>query len=577
MAASGVVAAPTPDPGFWERRLAPFLEKYYLLLCVVVVAVACFRIISTYEALSLTNDEPAHFACGMEFLANHSYTRQTQEESLFYEQPPLSRVFQALGPYLAGARPQPGFPFMTEEAYAIITRSGNSDRTIFLMRLGNLPFFLLACAVICVWASRAFGKPVAVLALTLFTLLPPVLADAGVATTDFALAATMGAAFVSGIAWAEKPTWFRSLLFGCFTGLAILSKFTAIGYLPAALFLSLIGYWMVHRPGPSELWGLFKRYAPKFGLAAVLAVLVIWAGYCFSFGPIEVHSLHTSIRVPAPEFFKGIREAVQHDQRGHTDYLLGRFSRNGWWYYFPVALLVKVPIAFLILLALGAFTCLKERRRAGFLIPVAFSIGILIPAIQGRIDIGIRHIDPIFLGLSIVSAIGLRQVLQFTRATLVPVLGAGALMAWMTVSGAVHHPDYFMYFNEFAGSDPARILVDSNYDWGQDYRLLSRRLKELGVKEFWLATWFTADESHFRNLQPLYGLPMVRKVDDFVPAPGWTVVSPTYDKSLRFWSRGGDPTPAWYDRETPREHVGALQLFYVPPEQVPPSRGGGAP
>ena len=569
-------AAQTPSRGFWERTLAPFLEEYYLLLCFLLVIVACFRIISTYNALSLTNDEPSHFATGMEFIANHVYALQRQEESLFYEQPPLSRSLVALGPYLAGARPQAGFSRMTDEGYAIIVRSGNIDRTIFLMRLGNLSFFLLACVVICIWASRAFGKPVAVLALMLFTLLPPVLADTGVATTDIALAATAGAAFVAGIAWAEKPTWFRSLLFGFFAALAILSKFTALGYLPAALFLALIAHWTLHWPGWRGLWGSFKRYAPMFALAGIVTLLVIWAGYWFSFGVIEVHRLRTSLRVPAPELFAGIRVALQHDQRGHTDYLLGKFSRTGWWYYFPVALLVKLPIAFLILLALGSFMCLRERRRAGYLLPVAFSLGVLIPAMQSRIDVGIRHIEPIFIGLSIISAVGLRQLLQWSRTTLVWALSAGALMTWMTISGAVHHPDYFTYFNEFALGDPARILVDSNYDWAQDYKLLSRRLNELGVTEFWLATSWPADGSHFRNLQPLNGLPTVKKANDFVASPGWTVVSPTYDKSTRFTADGSSRTPFWYDLVTPRERVGALMLYYMPADKAPPSRGAGS-
>jgi hypothetical protein len=573
---SRVGAEQTPGPVFWERRLVPFLEGYYLLLCFLLVAVACFRIISTYNALSLTNDEPAHFASGMEFIANHVYALQKQEESFFYEQPPLSRAVEALGPYLAGARPQAGFSRMTDEGYAIIVRSGNIDRTIFLMRLGNLSFFLLACVVICVWASRAFGKPVAVLALTLFTLLPPVLADAGVATTDVALAATVGAAFVGGIAWAEKPTWFRSLLLGFFTALAILSKFTALGYVPAALSLALIAHWTFHWPGWSGLWGSVKRYAPMFALAAVVTLLVIWAGYWFSIGAVEVHSRQMSLRVPAPALFDGIRVALQHDQQGHTDYLLGKFSRTGWWYYFPVALLVKLPIAFLILLALGSFTCLRERRRVGYLLPIAFSLGILIPAMQGRIDIGIRHIEPIFIGLSIISAVGLRQLLQWSRTTLVSALSSGALMTWMTISGAVHHPDYFTYFNEFALRDPARILVDSNYDWGQDYKLLSRRLNELGVTEFWLATSWPADGSHFRNLQSLDRLPTAKKANDFVPSPGWTVVSPTYDRSVRFWAYGGNWTPFWYDRATPRERVGALMLYYTPADNAPPPRDAGA-
>src|ERR1035437_629652 len=68
------------------------------------------------------------------------------------------------------------------------------------------------------WARHHFGNTAAVLATGLFTLLPPVLAHAGLATTDMALAACLGAAFFSLVLWAEKPTLPRTLLLGAAAG-----------------------------------------------------------------------------------------------------------------------------------------------------------------------------------------------------------------------------------------------------------------------------------------------------------------------------------------------------------------------
>jgi hypothetical protein len=180
-------------PGFWDNRLAPFLEKYCVVLCLCLVGIAGVRVISTYPALSLTADEPLHLACGMEYVASHEYTMETLH-------PPLARAFEALGPYLDGSRPF-GLSRTREEGLTILAHSRAFDRTVFLMRLGNLPFFLLACLVVCAWAWRMFGKPIAVLATGLFTLLPTMLADAGLATTDMALGATVGAAFLAAILW----------------------------------------------------------------------------------------------------------------------------------------------------------------------------------------------------------------------------------------------------------------------------------------------------------------------------------------------------------------------------------------
>ena len=65
--------------------------------------------------------------------------------------------------------------------------------------------------------------------------------------------------------------------------------------------------------------------------------------------------------LPAPEFFDGIRAAMFHNQNGHPAYLLGQFGTHGWWYYFPVALAVKTPLAFLALLGLGVYVCWRRR------------------------------------------------------------------------------------------------------------------------------------------------------------------------------------------------------------------------
>jgi hypothetical protein len=59
-----------------------------------------------------------------------------------------------------------------------------------------------------------------------------------------------------------------------------------------------------------------------------------------------------SFRVPAPEFISGIEAVLKHNQRGHVSYLLGVRNVGGFWYYYPLALAVKTPLAMLVLLAL---------------------------------------------------------------------------------------------------------------------------------------------------------------------------------------------------------------------------------
>ena len=89
-----------------------------------------------------------------------------------------------------------------------------------LARLGILPFFLLACAMVFLWGNR-IGGPLAALAATFcFTTIPPVLAHAGLVTTDMAATAfTAAGAYVGpalggtagpaahGRCWASRWGW----------------------------------------------------------------------------------------------------------------------------------------------------------------------------------------------------------------------------------------------------------------------------------------------------------------------------------------------------------------------------------
>jgi hypothetical protein len=298
----------------------------------------------------------------------------------------------------------------------------------------------------------------------------------------------------------------------------------------------------------------------------------MWAAYWFSFGPISGHH----ILVPAPEYFEGIRTAINYNRGGHMSYLLGHRQTTGWWYYFPVALSVKTPIAFLILVVIGAVVCCRRRASVRYLLPLAFVLGVLAPSMSGHINIGIRHIAPAYLGLSIIAALGLMQLLESDRFRLASSWAAVALLLWMIVSVAIQHPDYLGYFNAFAGKHPENILVDSNYDWGQDLKLLSTRLRQLKADHITLGSLDGAQRNNYRR--DWYGMPPVLDIDDEKPTPGWTAVSASYDKSYRFFLRKrlNLPTP-WYEKIAPTERLGPYSLYYIPSVDETPRQNGTHP
>ncbi|MGH6983719.1 MAG: ArnT family glycosyltransferase [Stellaceae bacterium] len=278
-----------------------------------------------------------------------------------------------------------------------------------LARLGTLAFLLLATGVIWRWSRDLGGELTGLCALALFLTLPPVLAHAGLATADMAVAATFGLAVLAAIRWLERPDLGRSLALGAAGALMILSKFTVFLFFPAAL-LPVLSWrlWIDgHKRRPTRVW----LYGTAFVVLA--AVMVIWGGYRFSVGSLGYEpalvgqqivttvahpstGLAASIAklpiYPAHEFFRGIFDTSRRVDAHHDPvFLLGHLSQGGLWYFFPVDLLAKTPLPFLIAAALG-IVMLMQRSRAlrdwRIAAPAFAAIGVLAGSMASPVDFG---------------------------------------------------------------------------------------------------------------------------------------------------------------------------------------------
>ena len=538
------------------------------VLVAACLAVGVGRIVATYRVFNQTWDEPAHVAAGMEWLDRGRYTYEPLH-------PPLARVMEALGPRLAGIR-SAGQANVWLEGNAILYAGGRYDRNLALARLGVLPFFLLATLVVYAWARRLGGAPAAVSAVVLFTTLPPVLAHAGIATTDMAVTATIALAALCLIRWLEQPTRGRSLLLGLALGLALLSKLSALIFLPAAGVAIVLcrrgerSREAAPRTGPSRTTRLRLTYAA--------ALLTIWAGYRFSLGPLiapaaggtaaapaapappVLDRLARAPVFPAPALFEGLGQLAAKNRAGHKSYLLGEVRTTGWWYFFPVALAVKTPLPFLLLVAAGVIATWRrlsgaERRRQ--LEPAAIAFAILLVCLPSRINIGLRHVLPMYPFLSVMAGLGAVALWRAPRAILVAPAMATLLVGWQLVASVRTHPDYLAYFNELAGSHPERILVDSDLDDGQDLKRLADTLRARRVAAVSLAYAGSATVAE-------HGLPPIHWLEPHRPVTGWVAAS-LYSLKLGSLDRPGHDDFAWIDRYRPVAQVGrSIRLYYIP-------------
>jgi len=260
---------------------------------------------------------------------------------------------------------------------------------------------------------------------------------------------------------------------------------------------------------------------------------------------------------------------LRHIEDGHNAYLLGEHRDRGWWYFFPVALMVKTPIAVLILVGSGLVFLGRRREQQPYweaFVPVFAAAGILLVCLPSPINLGVRHILPIYPLLAVIGGFGVVELTGVRRWG--PAL-VGSLLLWLAFSAAVAHPHYLAYFNELAGSEPERILVGSDLDWGQDLGLLSDALRERGVKEVTLGYFGSADVTR-------HNLPRVRPLTLDQPSAGWVAVSLTTLKMQRAKLRGTMPRAfSWLDDYRPVARVGkSILLYFVSPLPQAPGQGG---
>ena len=347
------------------------------LLLVIVIGAA--RIVSTYKVFNQTFDEAEYLACGMEWVDLGQY-------QLGPEQPPLARIFMAIGPYLDGSR----FTYSggSEGEGNEILYATNYWRTLALARCGILPFFILACLMVWFWTKHLFGRTTALVAVLLFSNIPPILGHSGVATTDMAAAATLASALYAVTLYLETPTWRRGVLLGLALAAAVVSKFSNVAFFSVSLLLLVLF---------RALWNRrFSLRSPRVhwrhGAACIAVVVVaIWSVYRFARDPVivpgrDLNGVERSMELgrllpdgalrnyatallerplPLGQLVRGLGEVYLHNSRGHPSFLFGEYSETGWWYFFPVVLAVKTPIAFLLLAGIGSVSLIRRLWRDG--------------------------------------------------------------------------------------------------------------------------------------------------------------------------------------------------------------------
>jgi hypothetical protein len=126
---------------------------------------------------------------------------------------------------------------------------------------------------------------------------------------------------------------------------------------------------------------------------------------------------------------------------------------------------------------------------------VGFSLFYFAVSVAGNLNLGVRHILPIYIPLFVVVSVQVVRWLRRLRRPLVRLgsqVGVALLLVWYGASTALAAPYFLPYFNELIGgsANADKYFSDSSVDWGQDLKRLKAyvadhpEIKKIGIDYF---------------------------------------------------------------------------------------------
>ena len=475
-------------------------------ICIVLLIILAAQLLLSSSRNSATYDEQYHIAAGL-------YHLRKGDPALIPEHPPFIAVLATL-PLLANRK------LVVPSRESSVSNLEFSDQLLWRLnpngpsivaraRLSIIGLTLLLAVTVYAWSQELFGPMPGLLALTLLSFDPNILAHGNLATNDMGVTCFGTLALYTFWRWMTRPTPARAVIAGLILGLAQVSKFSAVYLIPVLIIIFVSDRALKSTTAASQLTA--KTVLAYLAVIALAAYCAIWVVYGLKLGTLKGYPF------PAREYLTGLQAATTLVEGGKDSFLLGAHSPDGWWYYFPVVFAVKTPLPTLILI--GATFVFVYRRGTWrstlpLLIPVIIYFAI---CLASPFNIGYRHLLPILPCLFIF--IGQLALIDWKTSRL-RTAAVSAMVVWLIVASVAIYPHYLAFFNEIAGG-PAngyKVLVDSNLDWGQELIGLRKYMTQQNIPSVKLSYHGTADPAAYGVVyEPLPSYPYNQWTSDTVP------------------------------------------------------------
>jgi hypothetical protein len=279
-----------------------------------------------------------------------------------------------------------------------------------------------------------------------------------------------------------------------------------------------------------------------FSIGFPLAMLLCWTGGYGSFQTVLANMpMDNPVRpvfawfANLPLFPNGLYAIFyqfMHNVEGHRTYLIGQEAANALWFYLPVMLTIKLPLATLLLVA-ASLAVPGSRGRWAMSLAGVLALLMLVT----RIDIGIRLFLPLVAFMVIVAVYRVCRAASstLTSSRRLAIGGLVVAVAWLAWSDLRVWPDAVRYTNELWGNTDRGYLYvsDSNYDWGQGLPELAEWQQQRAAR---VTVWYFGLDPRYPDLVRFD--PSREDSADRVPSGGYFAVGTTllyggYTSSVR--------------------------------------------
>ncbi len=500
------------------QRLAKFHWAIPVLCALVFVTLGAQSI----SYMSPTYDESKHLVRGIMLLETRNYR-------LNKHHPVFTNVLNAL-PAVANPKLKvpsidtPEWKRADKDAYAKLLETANGGIRQYTQNILN-PSRLVTIIgtailgfIIYLLIQHEFGVIPAIVSTVLYFFSPNIIANSTLVTTDGWIIPIFFISTFLLYRYVKHRKTIDLIGFGIVAFISLITKYNTVPF--AFLWLVILFIEELRhnlKEKGSKVFLFTKAFAKPIAIAASWLVL-LFAVYGFRFSTLastnytdtaltkehldnisymassvpsiskSLQHIYTSVKLPFPEYIQGFfSNVLVHDVYGHDSYLYGMYTRTGWWYYFPLAMLVKFTVTELlgiaVLLIAGIYLLIKNRKNIKALL-VPELIFLIIPlayfllSLSTNINLGIRHVlvvlPFIFLGIGILAEKSITNK-RWTLFIFIP------LILWQILTSVLIYPNYLEYINEPAGGpkNGYKYLLDSNIYWGQGNLLIEDFIKTL--------------------------------------------------------------------------------------------------